>query len=185
MDENKWDGLVERLTAGNHTEFVGNISDCNHAHLAYNLFLKHDLDKAEIELLDLGCGPNATLQEMVSCQWYGFDIDPPKREVENYFEGDAHELPFADKSFDVVFCSHILEHTVSPIIVLDEIKRVLRDDGKVVIGVPHYPGFLGDDHNYILTPGGWKHLFHRSGFKVLDAEEARNCLNVLLSKRVL
>lgn len=37
---------------------------------------------------------------------------------------DAHCLPFADKSFDYVFCSQILEHLENPKLFFDEIARV-------------------------------------------------------------
>lgn len=34
------------------------------------------------------------------------------------------KLPFADKEFDVVLCTHVLEDLPSPFLVMDEIKRV-------------------------------------------------------------
>lgn len=37
---------------------------------------------------------------------------------------DGYRLPFADKSFDYVICSHILEHMERPAAFLDEIMRV-------------------------------------------------------------
>jgi SAM-dependent methyltransferase len=47
-------------------------------------------------------------------------------------------LPFADRTFDLVVCSDILEHLLEPLIVLKEAIRVLRDDGVVVISVPNH-----------------------------------------------
>jgi uncharacterized protein YbaR (Trm112 family)/SAM-dependent methyltransferase len=38
--------------------------------------------------------------------------------------GDIENLPFADKSFDFVFCSHILEHTTDPSRAIAEITRI-------------------------------------------------------------
>lgn len=38
--------------------------------------------------------------------------------------GDAHELPFKDKSFDYVIASHILEHMSDPEIFISELQRV-------------------------------------------------------------
>jgi SAM-dependent methyltransferase len=46
------------------------------------------------------------------------------------------ELPFPDGSFDCVFCLELLEHLVSPLTLLEEIRRVLADDGRAVISVP-------------------------------------------------
>ena len=38
--------------------------------------------------------------------------------------GDIENLPFADKSFDFVYCSHILEHTTDPTRAISEITRI-------------------------------------------------------------
>jgi SAM-dependent methyltransferase len=46
------------------------------------------------------------------------------------------QLPFPDGAFDCVFCLELLEHLVSPLTLLEEIRRVLRDDGRVVVSVP-------------------------------------------------
>ena len=48
----------------------------------------------------------------------------------------SRELPFADASFDCVFCLELLEHLVSPLSLLEEIRRVLVDDGRAVVSVP-------------------------------------------------
>ena len=184
MDKERWNILLERLTSGVHQKFDGYIKDDNHIDIAYKFLLKHNLDNKDVEFLDLGCGPDARLQEKLSSNYCGADYDFPNK-IGNYVICDGHTLPFEDKNFDVVFCSHMLEHTIAPIIVIDEIKRVLRDDGRAIISVPCYPSFLGDDHNYVLTPGGWKHLFVRSGFVVIDDETVKNCLSVLLKKRLI
>jgi ubiquinone/menaquinone biosynthesis C-methylase UbiE len=39
---------------------------------------------------------------------------------------DVHCLPFPDKSFEYVYCSHLLEHVNDPIVVCTEIMRVGR-----------------------------------------------------------
>ena len=42
-------------------------------------------------------------------------------------------LPFMDGAFDCVFC---LEHLVSPLMLLEEIRRVLAEDERAVVSVP-------------------------------------------------
>ncbi|MCK5536245.1 MAG: class I SAM-dependent methyltransferase [Bacteroidales bacterium] len=41
-----------------------------------------------------------------------------------FIKGDVQELPFEDKSFDFIYCSHVLEHVEEPQKALDEILRV-------------------------------------------------------------
>ena len=47
-------------------------------------------------------------------------------------------LPLADQSIDIVVCKDILEHLLEPLAVLREVRRVLRDDGYVIISVPNH-----------------------------------------------
>lgn len=50
--------------------------------------------------------------------------------------GDVENLPFADRSFDVVICQHVLEHVTDDRRSLAEIRRVLKDDGWAIISAP-------------------------------------------------
>lgn len=47
-------------------------------------------------------------------------------------------LPFQDQSFDLVICKDILEHLLQPLAILEEVRRVLRLGGRVVISVPNH-----------------------------------------------
>ncbi|HZL91272.1 MAG TPA: methyltransferase domain-containing protein [Pirellulaceae bacterium] len=49
----------------------------------------------------------------------------------SYVQGDAHQLPFADGSFDLVYCRYLLEHVTDPERVLREMRRVTRAGGRV------------------------------------------------------
>ena len=65
----------------------------------------------------------------------------------DYLSGDLHnpramvsldvtDLPFADDTFDVVYCSHVLEHVPDDRAALRELRRVLRPTGWAAIQVP-------------------------------------------------
>jgi SAM-dependent methyltransferase len=60
-------------------------------------------------------------------------------------------LPVADAAYDCIFCLELLEHLTSPLTLLEEMRRVLVDDGRAVISVP--------------SPYSWvevfRELFHR------------------------
>ncbi|WP_254522234.1 class I SAM-dependent methyltransferase [Natrinema caseinilyticum] len=51
-------------------------------------------------------------------------------------KADITELPFDDISFDIIICSHVLEHVPSDTIALKELYRVLRTGGEAIILVP-------------------------------------------------
>ena len=46
------------------------------------------------------------------------------------------ELPFGSGSFDLVYCSHVLEHVTDDEAAMRELRRVVSDDGAAVILVP-------------------------------------------------
>lgn len=46
---------------------------------------------------------------------------------------DAHKLPFASQSYDLVVCSETIEHVVDPEKVIREMGRVLKKDGSLLI----------------------------------------------------
>ena len=49
---------------------------------------------------------------------------------------DGREIPFADRSFDVIFSSNVLEHIEEPILIHRECRRVLKPGGYCVHVVP-------------------------------------------------
>lgn len=57
-------------------------------------------------------------------------------------EANVHELPFADQSFDYVFCNGVLHHSSSIAKGLSELKRVLRKDGEAFLYLYAARGFF-------------------------------------------
>ena len=50
--------------------------------------------------------------------------------------GDVRKMRFKDDSFDVVFCTDMLEHIRDPEVALKEIGRVLKPGGSLIVSVP-------------------------------------------------
>jgi SAM-dependent methyltransferase len=46
--------------------------------------------------------------------------------------------PFADDTFDLILCEHVLEHLDDVIAVMEEIHRVGRPSARVIVRVPHF-----------------------------------------------
>jgi len=97
-------------------------------------------------VLDIGCGQGNTtrlLAEVLapaSCIGLDFDealvayaaAQPDKPEVVSFRQGDATQLPFADGTFDIVFCRFLLIHMTDPVRVVREMLRVAKPGGYVV-----------------------------------------------------
>jgi ubiquinone/menaquinone biosynthesis C-methylase UbiE len=100
-------------------------------------------------LLDVGCG-TARYAELFSGKYYGIDINKDyisyaKQNHKGIFlVMDAANIKFPDKTFDFVFNVGILHHISDEKVklVLDEMKRVCKDGGKVFVIEAAYPSKL-------------------------------------------
>ena len=110
--------------------------------------VKHFIPK-QATFLDVGCGAGYSLMKAyteLECKVQGIDPEPGVHGVGRFtdglwkerpiIQGSAEDLPFADASFDVVYSSHVLEHVNSEEHALQEMKRVLKPDGILIIGMP-------------------------------------------------
>lgn len=106
-----------------------------------------------MKLLNVGCGGHRPQDEF----WWNLDtlkqqLTPGSPEMENllreprYVECDIlkDRLPFPDQEFDGVLIQHVLEHFTchDAVRVLDECRRVLINDGAIVVSVPDAEYFL-------------------------------------------
>ncbi len=57
-----------------------------------------------------------------------------------FFPAPMEKLPFPDESFDVILCAEVLEHPLNPKPGLQEISRVLKRNGRLVVSVPNENG---------------------------------------------
>lgn len=65
-----------------------------------------------------------------------------------FLQGDIRNIPIeGQKLFDVVVCFEVLEHIVEQEQLLSEIKRLLKDNGSLIISTPNKI-FYSDERNY-------------------------------------
>ena len=81
-------------------------------------------------------------------------------------------IPVSSSSFDMIYCNAVLEHMVSPHNLLIEFHRILKPDGKLVIGVPNmdainYKGWKALEHLYAYNKKSLEFLLERAGFQVV------------------
>lgn len=184
MNEFQWKKYLKDLTGDFGREFNCKVKGFNHIHLAVDFFKELNIDAENKKFLDVGCGSNS-VEEHIKAKWTGVDLFDYKDSTiySDYVISDIHVLPFGNSKFDIVFCSHTLEHVLSPIIVMSEMKRVMKNGGDMIISVPLYPAFQGKDHNYIMGADSWKHMCtKRLGLKIMKAIEVKSCLCLHVKK---
>jgi SAM-dependent methyltransferase len=77
---------------------------------------------------------------------------------------DAHDIPFADGTFDAVIAQAVLEHVADPYRCVDEIHRVLKTDGVIYAETP----FMQQVHAGRYDFTRFTHLGHRRLFRRFD-----------------
>ena len=110
------------------------------------------------KVLDIGCGEGRHSWELCrlhNCSVHAVDIEPVSLEKARWVliymdqqnesngkwhvvRGDVMNLSFRDASFDRIICAETLEHVPSDIESIQELVRVLKDDGALAVSVPTY-----------------------------------------------
>lgn len=82
-----------------------------------------------------------------------------------FVECDVQALPFRDKAFDFVFCTHVLEHVADPVAACRELERVAR-------------------RGYVECPASWiERVFHSPDHRwLVDHEQGRLVFREILEE---
>jgi len=115
-------------------------------------------------ILDVGCGLGYFTDMLSSdgAKCTGIDLDERCIEYcqENmrgkYRVANVTDLPFADNYFNKILCTEVLEHIKENGVVLDEIVRVTKNSGIIVVSTP-------------CSSGIFKGLFKRIGHSSVDS----------------
>lgn len=145
------------------------------------------------KVLDLGCGEGRHvhgLHMLDGLDIVGVDLDEPSLEKARdgldyisehpggttsnsvFMTGDATALDFPDNHFDALVCSEVLEHLPDYDAAIQEMRRVLKPDGRLCISVPHaWPERIcwrlaPPPNGYAFEPGGHIRIFDEVDLRV-------------------
>jgi ubiquinone/menaquinone biosynthesis C-methylase UbiE len=77
--------------------------------------------------------------------------NPPPIQNISFVKARAEQLPFADKSFDLIILTCLLAHVRDVEQVLSEMRRVVTVGGQIVIGLPTDPGIINRLVKLLIT----------------------------------
>lgn len=120
-----------------------------------------------IRFLDFGCGSGTLLSKIVKVnsqlEVHGADVSKQaitiiKKKIPKgkfYHIQDGKKLPFKKNSFDFILASDVLEHIYDTEFIFQELYRVLKPNGKLLITVPYH----GMVKNIVITFLGFDEYF--------------------------
>jgi SAM-dependent methyltransferase len=136
-------------------------------------------------LLDVGCGSGEFLLQAQARGWNVTGVETGHAPTAfarslglDVFRGTVLEACFSSAEFDYVRLNHTLEHLPNPVATLREIRRILKPEGKLFIGVPNCEGtmarfwgncwwYLGAPvHTYQYSDRSLPRMLRQCGFEV-------------------
>ncbi|MEM7815591.1 MAG: class I SAM-dependent methyltransferase [Candidatus Aenigmatarchaeota archaeon] len=147
-------------------------------------------------LLDVGCAYgfwagflNKNGFDVVGCDVSSFAIKRAKNLFPDidFLEMDIEKpTSFADREFDAITAFDVIEHCKNLGFVLQEIKRILKDDGVLLVIIPDkdlFPKEKDSDKTHIwhMDFSGWRDVFCRNGLKIIDSWIYPNYLRIVNS----
>lgn len=154
--------------------FVFNESAIEHLH---RYGIAKDFVKDKI-VLDIACGEGYGSYILSSEAKAVTGIDSSGTVIKNaaekykkpnlaFKEGYVENIPAADRSFDIVVSFETIEHITDHGKMLQEIKRVLKEDGLVILSTP--------EKKFYSDESGYNNPFHK---KELYEDELRNLIKM-------
>lgn len=135
--------------------------------------------------LDVGCGLRPYEPSFPKGSYIGLDVEVSGRNstmkvADHYYNGKV--LPFPEDSFDGVLCTQVLEHVPDPRVLLAEMSRVLKPEGRLIISIP----FVWQEHEepydfFRYTRFGITELLIQNGFKVDSISKDTGSIETLAS----
>ena len=123
--------------------------------------------KSEI-VLDAGAGASP-YRKLIRGVYHSCDFpqtNPSAESAQHTFLCDLASLPVEDNTYSTVICNQVLEHVRDPQTVIDELFRVLKPGGKLILTAPGCYGEHMIPYNYYnFLQYGLTMLFENTGFK--------------------
>jgi SAM-dependent methyltransferase len=142
------------------------------------------LSRPQPRILDVGCGTGANLEMLANFgEVEGVDVSTEAldfcqaRGLINVRQGEAEHLPYEDSYFDLVTGLDVVEHLDDDVAGLQEMRRVLRPNGRALLFVPAFMFLWGvqDDisnHRRRYTLASLEQVVRQAGLEVERATYA-------------
>jgi SAM-dependent methyltransferase len=144
-----------------------------------------------LKIADLGSwsygGPEASYRKLMHSKWeyVGLDIRGNRDDNVDVKMSDPYEIPFPDKYFHAMISGSTLEHVHNPWKLAQEMNRVMKNSGILIIQAPFVEALHDKFDGYRFTPKGLRALFGEAGFDRVTSYlvEAREYVSAYMTDR--
>lgn len=141
------------------------------------------------KLLDFGCGkkPYETLFQNVS-EYIGIDFDGEghihtNEKIDVIYDGKS--IPFPDNTFDGILSTEVFEHIFNPDEIILEIKRVLKNQGLILITCPFSICEHEIPNDYArYSSFAVKFMLQKEGFEIIEFTKTGNAVTTIWQLRI-
>ena len=145
--------------------------------------------QAHGRLLDVGCGqkPYEQIFRPHVSEYIGIEHEATfastnastsARKPDLYYDG--RHLPFDDASFDTVLNVQVLEHTPHPALLVNEMGRVLKPGGTLLLSAPFQFRLHEEPHDYFrYSPHGLRTLCDDAGLRIIETRNQGSLWSVI------
>ena len=146
-------------------------------------YLRKEAPNLSGRLLDFGSGRKPWRSLFQVDEYIGVDIaksghDHHDSKIDVYYDGRV--IPFENNSFDSVFASDVFEHLFNLDEILDELNRVLKPGGQMLVSIP----FAWNEHETPYdfaryTSFGIRAIMERRGFEIVRLHKTTTCFETV------
>lgn len=148
----------------------------------YALSIKKLAPRVTGNVVDVGAGYSPYRPFFQTERYVGIDSN---RQRQPEIVADVHRLPLQSHLFDSAICTEVLEHAEFPEIVMDELVRVLKEQGNLLVTVPMSWGLHYEPHDYRrYTRYGLVQLLEQHGFEVVALEKIGGLFSLIGSRLI-
>lgn len=143
------------------------------------------LRNKNLTIVDIGCGSGKFLEYLLPVTEKYIGIDPSDRMLSDapkgkgfFIRGTGENIPIKDGIADIVLLKSVLDQCYSPNQVISESKRILKDNGRLIISLSNrdsYYSFIRRIYNRLRGHRG-EHFFESSHLFYFNISDVENMI---------
>jgi len=135
------------------------------------------------KIIDVSAGNKPYQHLFAHCEYFSHEFEGNKQIIDSFrgetvdktnthdFYGDITNLPIENETFDYVLCTEVIEHVPEPLKAIEELSRICKRGGKIIITAPFTSGIHQPFHFYSgFSPQFYEYAATKNNLEIKDFE---------------